>query len=344
MSAEKPPHAPAPRLSDVARAAGVDVSTASRVLNSDTRHRVASDTRARVLAAARALDYRPNPIARALRTARSHTLGIVVPQLDNPVFAQVIIGAETAARARGYSLLIAHVGPGVASGAEVYTRLAQAHHVDGLLAASLESDAALGAALARAGVPAVVLNRQLRAVPHHVVFDNEAAARIATEHLLALGHRHVAHLAGRTRGYNGRHRIAGFRAALRSAGARPAAALVAAAGYTLDGGARAMRSLLSAPVRPTAVVAPPQQSAAGALKALHEAGLSVPDDVSVVAIHDAEIADMLYPPLTTVRLPLRAMGARAADGLIDMVEGRSVAVAHVLAPEGLVLRSSTSAP
>lgn len=330
-------------LSDVARAAEVDTSTASRVLNSDLGHRVGAATRERVLAAAQALGYQPNPLARALRTARSCTLGIAVPQLENPVFPEIILGAETAARQRGHALLISHSDDAGGDGRH-YEELARVSRVDGLLVATLEDDRLLARALAKTGLPFVVLNRRLADGGDHVVFDSFAAARLATEHLLELGHRRIAHLAGSAAGYNGLRRLAGYRTALEAAGIAFDPALVSEAGYTFGGGELALHALLDRGLPPTALVASTVLAAAGALKGLHARQLRVPQDLSIVGIHDVAIAEMLHPPLTTVRLPLREMGARAAHALIDLIERKTERVACELGVEGLVLRSSTAPP
>jgi LacI family transcriptional regulator len=331
------------RLKDVADAAGVDTSTASRVLNSEAGHRVASDTRDRVLAAAGDLGYRPNAMARALRTARTNTLGIAVPQLDNPVFPQIIIGATSAAHARGYDLLITLVEPSSAD-SSVYERLAHAKRVDGLLVSTIEDDTTLRRILKRASLPFVLVNRRVRGLPNYVVHDNFEAARISTEYLLSLGHRRIGHLAGRIKGYNGSQRLAGYEAALRAAGIEPEAALISEAGYTLEGGVRATEAMLAARRRPTAILAATVISGSGALKALHAANVRVPQDMSVMSIHDLPIAEMLQPPLTALRLPLQEMGRVATDGLIDLLEGNAKSVSRMLQPEQLVVRASTAPP
>lgn len=313
------------------------------MLNDEAGHRVGIATRERVLACAKALGYQPNALARGLRTSRSYTLGIAVPQLENPVFPEIILGAETAARARGYSLLISHSGDADGD-ARHYEQLVKVSRVDGLLVATLEADEALTRSLARTSLPFVVLNRKLAGIENHVVFDSFAAAKLATEHLLLLGHRRIGHLAGRQRGYNGIRRLAGYRAALEAAGIAFDPDLVVAAGYTFEGGELAMRELLARHDHPSAVVAATVLTAAGALKVLHAQNILVPEQMSVVGIHDAAIADMLHPPLTTVRLPLREMGASATRGLIDLIEHKCERVAHTLAPERLVLRESTAPP
>jgi len=330
-------------LSDIARIAGLDTSTVSRVLNSEAGQRVSQATRERVHAVARGLGYQPNPMARALRTARTFTLGIAVPQLDNPVFARLIIGAEMAARERGYSVIISHVEEGD-SGSTAYARMAQSYRVDGLLAATLEDTDDLIRSLALTELPFVALNRKLDEEGNFTVFDSFAAARLATEHLISLGHRRIAHVAGRLHGYNGQLRLAGYRAALAAAGIAHLPELVEPAGYTFEGGELAMRKLFHISPRPTGIVAATMLAAAGAMKYLNAAGVKIPSEMSIVAVHDAVIADMLHPPLTTVRLPVQQLGAQAAHGLIDLIENKTSRVAVTLAPEGLIERESTGKP
>lgn len=331
------------RLHDVAEAAGVHTSTVSRVLNGETDHRVAAETRERVLAVAKELEYHPNAMARGLRTARTNTLGIAVPQLDNPVFAQIIIGATAAAHSRGYDLLVSLV-EGSGEHSNVYERLAHTNRVDGLMVATLEKDEVLLNALKRASVPFVLVNRKIRGVANCVAHDGFAAARESTEYLLSLGHRRIGHLAGRLGGYNGPRRLAGYRAALRAAGIADDPELVAEAGYTLEGGVRALRAMLACRTRPTALLAATVMSAAGALKGLHAAGIDVPGEMSVMSIHDVQIAEMLHPPLTTIRLPLQDMGKVATLGLVDLIESKVKVVSKLLRPEGLLIRASTAPP
>ncbi len=326
-----------PRLSDVARLAGVDVSTASRVLRGEASQRIRPETRERILESARSLDYEPNTLAQGLRTSRTRTLGLIVPQLDNPVFASAIRGAEKSAARHGYSLLIAHRESGATDA--VYQRLSHRNRVDGLLVASLDDDVLLKQELESTHAPFVLLNRRLPGSPYCVVLDSRAAAAIAVDHLAAQGHRRIAHLAGRPGGFNAGERLAGYRDGLARHGIAFDPALVAVAGYTAEGGAAAMRSLLKE--KPTAVLGATLVTAAGAMAVLHEAGLQIPGDVSVVGLHDAAVATMLYPQLTTVQMPTERMGEIACDLLIDLVNGGTPQPVAPLPPDGLVLRAST---
>jgi LacI family transcriptional regulator len=327
-----------PTLSDVARLAGVDVSTASRVLRGEAAQRIREETRERIVQVARELDYRANALARGLRTARSSTLGIVVPQLDNPVFAAAIEGAEAAAAEHGFSLLIAHRAPGAVE-AGAYRRLSEGNRVDGLLVASLDEDDVLLRELEATETDYVLLNRTLAGAAYSVVLDSRAASRIAIDHLAGLGHRRIAHLAGRPGGFNAAERETGYREGLAAHGIGFDPALVAVAGYTAEGGAQAMRQLLDA--KPTAVLAATLVSAAGAMAVLHEAGLRIPQDISVISLHDAAVAAMLYPALTTVRMPTGRMGRLATELLVRLVRGETPDKVAPLPPEELVVRAST---
>ncbi|MFG1464714.1 LacI family DNA-binding transcriptional regulator [Xanthobacter sp. DSM 24535] len=324
-------------LADVARVAGVDMSTASRVLRGEATQRVREETRARILKVAEEMQYLANPLARGLRTARTYTLGILVPQLDNPVFASAIRGAELAAADLGYSLLISHREPGAA--ASTIAKLSQMNRVDGLLVASLDDDAVLRTDLKAAQVPYVLLNRTLPGAPLSVVLDSRAAARTAVEHLVELGHRRIAHLAGRAGGFNAAERQQGYREGLEAAGIVYDPALVAVAGYTAEGGMAAMRDLLAQ--RPTAVLAATLVSAAGAMVVLHEQGIRIPEDVSVLGLHDAPVARMLYPALTTVMMPTEEMGRVAASLLIRSLNGEAPEAVPPLPPGALMPRAST---
>lgn len=326
-----------PKLTDVARMAGVDVSTVSRVLRGEETQRIRSETRERILESARKLNYSPNTLAQSLRTSRTRTIGLVVPQLDNPVFPSAIRGAEKAAIRHGYSLLIAHREAG--STDAVYHRLSHGNRVDGLVVASLDDDQLLREELEGARIPFVLLNRKLAGHALSVVLDSRAAASIAVDHLAGMGHQRIAHLAGRPGGFNAGERLAGYRDGLKRHGIAFDPALVAVAGYTAEGGAAAMRSLLAR--QPTAVLGATLVTAAGAMAVLHEAGLQIPQDVSVIGLHDAPVATMLYPPLTSVKMPTELMGELAADLLIALVNGAVPQPIAPLPPDGLVVRGST---
>ncbi|RJF91811.1 LacI family transcriptional regulator [Noviherbaspirillum saxi] len=328
-------------LNDVAQQAGVDVSTASRVLRGDQNQRVAEETRQRILETAKRLEYQPNMTARSLRAAKTFTLGIAVPQLDNPVFSQMIIGAERGARDRGYSLLIAHIEEG-SSDDDAYERLASANRVDGLLITTLDDNSVVLAAAKKTRVPVVILNRTVEGIENSIYFESGEAAKMAMRHLIGLGHTRIAHLSGQLNPSTGIGRFAGYSEALAEAGIPYDPKLVAVSGYTIKGGAEAMRAILNqAGEPPTAVFPITLAAATGAIMAVQQYGLRVPQDLSVVTVHDGPIAEAIFPPLTTVQMPVEKMGYDGATGLIDLIEGRQTNIRSALRPLQLVVRGST---
>ncbi len=336
------PHSLRATLNDVALHAGVDVSTVSRVLSGDNKQRVGQETRTRILEAAKSLDYQPNITARSLRVAKTFSLGIAVPQLDNPVFSQMIIGAERGARERGYSLLIAHIEEGSSDDA-AYERLASTNRVDGLLITTLDDNSVVLSAAQKARVPFMLLNRTGPGISNSIYFDSNAAARLAVAHLIGLGHTRIAHLSGQLNPSTGIGRFAGYRDALADAGIEFDPGLVAVSGYTIKGGAQAMRTILErARQRPTAVFPITLAAAAGAIMAIQQYGIRVPEDLSVVTVHDGPIAEAMFPPLTTVQMPVEQMGYDGAIGLIDLIEGRKTTINVMMQPQGLIIRGSTA--
>lgn len=343
---QRPPTQRPPTLRDVARLAEVDSSVVSRVLRGASGANVRPETRERIEQVARDLGYSPNPLARGLRTQRTNCLALVVPQLDNPVFQQIAQGAERAAAARGFALVIYHVRD-AAQERERLEHLVRSIRVDGVVIATLmmAGDAHQFFAppfFERLGLPCVLVNREAPGVPNFVSADDEAGAHLATTHLLRLGHRRIAHIAGPHGRYNAIRRREGYERALREAGVEPEARLVVPADYSFEGGRNAMATLLNAGM--TAVFATTLLSGVGALRTLADAGRRVPDDVSVIALHDAPLAEMVTPTLTTVRFPTEEMGADAVDAVIDQIDGPNDGqprrVERRLAPEGLIERGS----
>ncbi|UCI22762.1 LacI family transcriptional regulator (plasmid) [Mesorhizobium sp. B2-1-8] len=331
-------------LADVAQHARVDMSTASRVLRGDSEQRVSQETRARILASAEALEYVPNMLARGLKNARSYTIGITIPQLDNPVFYDAIQGAAAALKNRGYSLVINYVNPSEKD-ENLYKKLVQRRMVDGLLVSGFDTGEDLEKELNDLGFPHVTLNRDVPGARFSVSHDNQTAAMMAVDHLLELGHRRIVHLAGHQGGVNAMARLAGYKRALERAGVAYDESLVELAGYTAAGGATAMKRILErVSPRPTAIFAATLMSAAGALQVMHEKGIDIPGEMSMISLHDAPFASLVYPPLTTVALANEEMGRAAAELLLEVIEGsHNVPRRIVLSPVCLTRRASTAA-
>jgi LacI family transcriptional regulator len=332
---------PVTRLADVARAAGVGISTASRVLNDDPTISIREDTRERIRREAQRLDYRPNWFARGLKLARTATFGMVMPNLAYPVNAEIIRGAERAAAAAGYVLVLVDAEEFLQAG-DAFRRLLQERRVDGLLIASAPTTARLPAELR--ALPFVLVNRRVPRLGASVTVDDAAGMRLAVEHLIELGHTRIAHIAGPREADTARRRLAGFRAAMRAAGLAIDTHFVTEASFEEAEGYEAMERLLDGRPGPTAVAVWSLAAAVGALAAARRRGLRVPEHLSVIAFHDAPLAAYLDPPLTTIRMPLRELGARSVECLLRLVEGGAMPSIVIRTPPVLVFRDSTAPP
>jgi LacI family transcriptional regulator len=329
-------------LADVATRAQVDRSVVSRVLNEDPRLNIRPETRARVLAAIDELSYRPNAIARSLRTQRAGALGLLIPDFANPIYAAVIAGAEFAAARRGLALLIGSL-EGAGPRAHEYLELLDEGRVDGVLLVGADPTGDLVSRLEAIGLPWMLVVRRVAGAHRYVILDDERAAAVAVAHLVECGHERIAHIAGEGASDTGARRRAGYLRAAEQAGVAVRPRDIAEGDYTYEGGARAMAQLLAAPDPPTAVLAANLASAIGALAAIREAGFAVPEEVSVVAIHDLPLAAYVQPPLTTVRMPVRELGERAIELLLTTAPDEPVE--EVVTGEiELVVRGSTAPP
>jgi len=332
-------------LRDVAAAARVHPATASRALNPETRILVSEDTARRVTAAAAKLGYRPNPVARSLRTRRSHTVGVLIPDLNNPLFPPIVRGLEDKLAAAGYVALIGNTDADASRERLIFEQM-RARHVDGFVLATATLHDRLLADVAAADLPVVLMNRlaQDYSFPS-VSVDNEQGARMAISHLARLGHTRIAHIAGPQEASTGVSRLCGFREGMAAHRLAVREDLIAYAGrYTVEEGARCARELLAAQGGFTAVAAANDMLAVGCYAALDEAGLQCPDDISVIGFNDMPFIDRLRPPLTTVRFPHYQLGTEAAQLLLERIGEREAPVKILyLAPE-LVVRGSTAAP
>ncbi len=332
-------------LRDVAAAAGVHPATASRALNPGTRLLVSEETARRVAEAAGRLGYRPNPVARSLRTRRSNTVGVLIPDLNNPLFPPIIRGIEDRLAGHGYVALIGNTDGDPGRERLVFDQM-RARHVDGFVLATATLNSPILAEAAEAGLPVVLVNRTAQDYPFSSVsVDNEAGVRAAVAHLVSLGHTRIGHIAGPQDISTGTARHRGYQEAMGSHGLTAGEGdIVYASGYTVEEGLRCGRELLGAGGGLSAVVAANDMLAVGCYGALDELGLRCPEDVSVIGFNDMPFVDRLRPPLSTVRFPHTQVGTEAAGLLLERIEtgdGSPVKILF-LAPE-LVVRGSTMA-
>lgn len=330
------------RLVDVAREAGVGTSVVSRVLNGDTTLSIRSETRERIVAAAKRLDYRPNGFARGLKIAKTMTLGLVI-NLGYSENAELIAAVEHAAIERGYLTLLADAAEFIGEG-ETYRRLLLERRVDGLLVATSLGDDAFLHELSQYGIPVLAVNRRLRRGGPSTSLDDERGMRVAVDHLIRLGHTRIAYIEGPLADDISRRRLQGFQAAIRAGGIRSSSKLIVQSSGQEAGGFAAMEHLLSHENRPSAVAVWSVTTAVGALAAARQAGLSIPADMSIIAFHDAPIAEYLEPPLATVRMPVAKMAVAAVRSIIEMIEGSSAVDAIVERPAPALVRRGSTAP
>jgi LacI family transcriptional regulator len=333
-----------PKSKDVAQLAGVSTTTVSFVLNDRVGASISPATRQRVLDAAAQLGYQPHASARGLAGGRTHTIGLVVRQspeqvAEDALLAETLRGLSAAARAARYRVLVEPLG--VRDG--TYGELIRSRGTDGLVVSGPRVDDAELGALARDGAPVVIQGSLPGVDIPSVDVDNVASARLATEHLLERGHRVMGCITNAPFTYtSARERREGFRLAMQRAGLAADDRLVVEANFDAASGRRAMARLLEHREL-TAVFIASDVVAFGAMAAIREAGLRVPDDIAVVGFDDIPLAAYFDPPLTTVHLPAHDLGRAAGMALLDRINGRAVAARTVL-PTALVVRSSTAPP
>lgn len=329
-------------IDDVARLAEVHKATVSRALNAQTRNQVNADTLKRVKKAARQLGYVPNAMARGLRTSKSMTIGVIIPDLMNPIFPPIIRGIEHVLQAQGYTVLIANTDSHDDVEISAFESLLQ-RRVDGfILATGRLDDQPVVEEAAAADVPVVLVNRGSGFGGYPLVGgDNARGIDLAINHLLELGHRHIMHAAGPPNFSTTRTRAEAFEAAATRAAIDHdtifAAALTAEAGFDV-----ADQLLARSGGRPTALVAGNDLVALGLIRRLRAAGLHCPEDVSVVGFNDMPFAEDFWPPLTTVHMPLREIGAEAARLLMRGIESGEQDGSTLTLPVSLVVRGSTA--
>jgi LacI family transcriptional regulator len=320
---------------------GVSITTVSKVLNNHDD--ISPATRARVLAKVEELGYRPNAVARSLTLRRTHTLGIVIPDLMHSFFVEIVAGIEPVASEKGYGLLLCSSGENPAK-ERSELQLLHGRQVDGIVLASAHGsgNGELLREFTSHGIGLVMIDRDdYPSVPcHRVLTDDEQVGVLATEHLLNSGRRAIAHIAG-PRLTHARRREKGYKDAIRAAGIRLPADWIAPGGFMESDGYRAMKRLIPLRPRIDAVFAANDPAAIGAMKAIWEAGLRVPDDIAVVGAGDIAHGDLLKVPLTTISWSRAELGREAAELLLNPLEGGTdEPPRRVIIPPQLVIRES----
>jgi LacI family transcriptional regulator len=330
-------------IREVAAHASVNASTVSRALNPATRHLIGDEVVRRVLASAAALGYRQNKLASALRGGQSRVIGVCLPDIENPVFPPIVCGIEEELAAEGYGVLIANT-VGTLKDQEGMLEQMLARQVDGLVLATAARQDPLVRRCILAGIPVVLVNRAEEGgqVPE-VVNDDFLSMKLAVDHLVKLGHTHIAHLSGPERLATGLSRIQGFQMAMQQH-RLSASVILEAAEFTREAGRVACDQLLKEHKSVTGIIAANDLIALGCYDVFAQHRLACPKDISLIGHNDMPLLDMLHPPLTTLRIQHREMGRQAARLLLGMIASPSAAPLRITLPPELMVRGSTAAP
>jgi LacI family transcriptional regulator, galactose operon repressor len=326
-------------LRDVARVAAVHPGTVSRALNPETRRLVNAETAQRVLEAAESLGYRPNPIARGLKTNRSYTVGVLVPDLTNPLFPPIVRGIQDRLEPAGYTPLIANTDNDRERERNDFEAM-RARQVDGVITATARLDHGILDEMSAAGLPIVLVNRRLENgdLPSATADDREGV-RLAVAHLVELGHTRIAYAGGPQAVSTGHLRYQGFAAAMKHARLEPTLVRFGDA-FTEPEGRRLCEELVGSGA--TAIVAGNDLMALGCYDVLAARGIACPEQMSVVGFNDMPFAERFNPPLTTIGIPQYEIGAAAADLLLERLQDVGGPARHVVLPPTLVVRGSTA--
>ncbi len=330
-----------PTIRDVAQHAGVSIATVSHVIN-NTRP-VSAELRERVQAAMQALGYQRNTVARALRSKQSLAIGVIVPDSTNPFFAEVTRGIEDISEKNDYSVILCDSRADLTREA-MHTQNLLMKQVDGIIYVASGGGEEHIQRVIDLGVPVVLVERDPRDLAvDAVLISNREGARLAVEHLLGLGHRRIACITGPQRRTPRTDRLQGFRDTLAAAGVSIPPAFIQEGNFSCDEGYQRALALLRQPEPPTAIFAFNDLMAMGVLRAAEELGLRVPADLSVIGFDGVYLMAYSVPPLTTIRLPIHAMGQEAMHMLLNRIDNRDAPLNHKTLPIDLIVRASTAA-
>ena len=330
-------------LSDVAKKAGVSISAVSRVLSNSPQARVTEETRARILAAASDLNYRPNYAARALKFSKTRVAALIIPDLTNAIFMELMLGVEDAAAEKDYMILLGR-SEDLRPGGEVLERLVGQGRVDGVIIQPRDEVSEDHVSdLVESAIPSVVIHSRERSdSTSSVVLQDELAAKMATEYLISLGHKKIALINGAPTSATAKRRLLGYKSALKEANIRVPAEYVTRFGYEAKAGREAARFLLALKDRPTAIFVANLNAAFGVLHEIRALGYSVPDDFSVLGLHDAWTAEISWPPLTTIKMPLYQFGRMAFETLYRRMHTGEILHQVTMDPPPLLIKRDST--
>jgi DNA-binding LacI/PurR family transcriptional regulator len=331
-----------PTMKDVAKLAGVSIQTVSAVINGKLG--ITVETSERVRDAIQQLGYRPYSVARSLRTGQTHTLALIVTDINNPSFSTMAIAAEDIAHSFGYNLVLYNTHDDPEREAS-YVQSVSERWMDGVIFVATGDRMTSLDFLNAANIPTVAIDRiPMGYTGPSVTMDNYKVGCMAAEHLLSLGHRSIVHIGGPSRLLLARDRTAGFMDVLKKSGVEPGCCVFPEGNWRCESGHLAMQEILKSHSLPTAVFAANDRMAIGAMAAISEAGLQVPGDISVIGVDDIEVSAYQVPALTTIRQSFPDMASRCVHLLIDILERKEPEQTRIVMEPSFVQRKSTAPP
>lgn len=327
-----------PTIRDVAELAGVHPSTVSRVINDDSR--ISEKTKNKVLSIIKKLGYTPNAIARGLKTKRTYTLGMLIPDITNPFFAEIARGVEDAANANGFNIILCNTDDKLKK-ERIYLEILKGKRVDGLILGTAHIKDKSILELEKKKFPYILVSRNIEKLNKNcIIVDDVAGGIMVTEYLIKLGHRRIAHITGPLKTRSALNRLKGYKLTLKKCEIEYRDELVGEGDFRIKGGYQVMKRFLKLAEPPTAIFAANDLLALGAMQAIQKKKYHIPEDFCIIGFDDIRLASFVYPPLTTIRQPMLEMGALAVKMLLKIIEEGEFNQRKIVLKPKLIIRES----
>ena len=308
-----------PTIKDVAELAGVHPSTVSRVINNDSR--ISKKTKNKVLLIINKLGYTPNAVARGLKTKRTYTLGMLIPDITNPFFAEIARGVEDTANKNNFNVILCNTDDKLKK-ERTYLQILRGKRVDGLILGTAHIKDKSILELEKKKFPYILVSRNIEGLDKNcIIVDDIEGGMMATEYLIKLGHRRVAHITGPLKTRSALNRLKGYKLALKKYEIEYRDELIGEGDFRIKGGYQVTKRFLKLNEPPTAIFAANDLLALGAMQAIQKKNFHIPEDFSVIGFNDIKLASFVYPTLTTIRQPMLEMGELAVKMLLRIIEG-----------------------
>ena len=325
-------------IKDVAKLAGVHASTVSRVINNDSR--ISEKTKNRVLLIINKLGYTPNAVARGLKTKRTYTLGMLIPDITNPFFAEIVRGVEDAANKNSFNVILCNTDDKLKK-EKIYLEILKGKRVDGFILGTAHVKDKSILELEKKKFPYILISRNIEKLNKNcIIVDDVEGGIMATEYLIKMGHRRIAHITGPLKTRSALNRLKGYKLALKKHDIEYSDELVGEGDFRIKGGYQVMKRFLKLAEPPTAIFAANDLLALGAMQVIQKKNFRIPEDFSVIGFNDIKLASFVYPPLTTIRQPMLEMGGLAVKTLIKIIEKGEFTQRKEVLESRLIIRES----